>query len=181
MISSDVPAAATVKPGGGIPPNYSRGVLEAPGQRCPRPGSRRGSAPEEGGHGEDPRCSRSSAVFGTAGNVAYGFNIIHVSLGDTDLVDAPGAAALIKPLGLLFPLAILLSAWVLRRIARPWATVTLAVAGVAWPVAHIADIAWLAVLTNLALVVVFGALAMRQTQPAPDRPVPGRMRRRVRA
>ncbi|MFI5891150.1 hypothetical protein ACIA5D_13670 [Actinoplanes sp. NPDC051513] len=110
------------------------------------------------------------AVLGTAGNVGYGFNTIHVSLGDTDLVDASGAAVLIKPLGLLFPLSILLAAWALRRIAPPWRTVTLAVAAVAWPVAHIANIAWLAVLVNVALVVAFGAIAIREMQPAHSRP-----------
>src|SRR4051794_17944767 len=49
-------------------------------------------------------------AIGVAGNVAYGFNTIHVSLGDTDLVDATGAANLIKPLGLCFPLMLLLTA-----------------------------------------------------------------------
>ncbi|MEV6850379.1 hypothetical protein [Actinoplanes sp. NPDC051411] len=111
-----------------------------------------------------------AAVLGTAGNVGYGFNTIHVSLGDTDLVDASGAAVLIKPLGLLFPLAILLAAWALRRIAPPWLTVTLAVAALAWPVAHIADIAWLAVMVNVALAGAFGTLAIREGQPAHNRP-----------
>src|SRR4051794_30197002 len=32
-----------------------------------------------------------TGAAGVAGNVAYGFNSIHVSLGDTDLVDASGA------------------------------------------------------------------------------------------
>jgi hypothetical protein len=31
--------------------------------------------------------------------------LAHVSLGDTPLVDEPGAANLIKPLGLFFPVA----------------------------------------------------------------------------
>ena len=110
------------------------------------------------------------AVLGTAGNVGYGFNTIHVSLGDTDLVDASGAAVLIKPLGLFFPLAILLAAWALHRIAAPWLTVTLALSAIAWPVAHIPDIAWLAVAVNVALVAAFGALAIRVPQPAHSRP-----------
>src|SRR4051812_2602290 len=60
-------------------------------------------------------------ALGVAGNVAYGFNTIHVSLGDTDLVDASGAAVLIKPLGLCFPLMLLLCAAVLRRALPGWA------------------------------------------------------------
>jgi hypothetical protein len=100
-------------------------------------------------------------VLGAAGNVAYGFNTIHVSLGDTDLVDAAGAAVLIKPLGLCFPLTLLLAAFVLRRLQPAWVVAALAVAGAAWPVAHIANIGWLAILVNAALVVVFARMAMR--------------------
>ena len=100
-------------------------------------------------------------VLGAAGNVAYGFNTIHVSFGDTDLVDAAGAAVLIKPLGLCFPLTLLLAAFVLSRVQPAWIVAALAVAGVAWPVAHIANIGWLAVAVNVALVVTFGRMAMR--------------------
>jgi hypothetical protein len=106
-------------------------------------------------------------VLGVAGNVAYGFNTIHVSLGDTDLVDATGAATLIKPLGLCFPLALLLAAVVLRKTRPAWIVAVLAVAGLAWPVAHIANIAWLAVLVNVALVAAFGALAATGTRTVP--------------
>jgi hypothetical protein len=97
-------------------------------------------------------------MIGVAGSVAYGFNTIHVSLGDTDLVDATGAATLIKPLGLFFPLAFLLCAVALRRTAPGWVVGLLAAAGLVWPVAHIANIGWLAVLVNAVLVVSFGAL-----------------------
>jgi hypothetical protein len=97
-------------------------------------------------------------AIGVAGNVAYGFNTIHVSLGDTNLVDATGAATLIKPLGLCFPLMLLLAAMAVRRTRNAWIPAVLAVAAVAWPVAHIANIAWLAVMVNAALVVAFSAL-----------------------
>jgi hypothetical protein len=100
-------------------------------------------------------------VLGAAGNVAYGFNTIHVSLGDTDLVDAAGAAVLIKPLGLCFPLTLLLAAVVLRRVRPVWIVAALAAAGLAWPIAHIANIGWLAVAVNAVLVVTFGRMAMR--------------------
>ncbi len=63
-----------------------------------------------------PRSSRLAAaivltgVIGACGNLAYGFDTIHLSLGDTALVDQPGAANLIKPLGLFFPLSFALVA-----------------------------------------------------------------------
>lgn len=109
-------------------------------------------------------------ALGVAGNVAYGFNTIHVSLGDTDLVDASGAAVIIKPLGLFFPLMLLLAAVALRRTAALWVVLLLAAAAIAWPVAHIANIGWLAVVVNLALVGSFVAMATtgrRLTAPAP--------------
>jgi hypothetical protein len=107
-------------------------------------------------------------VLGVAGNVAYGFNTIHVSLGDTDLVDAAGAANLIKPLGLFFPLTLLLAAIVLRRTGPVWNVALLAVAASVWPFAHIANIAWLAVAVNVVLVAAFGTVAVTTVwTPAP--------------
>jgi hypothetical protein len=106
-------------------------------------------------------------VLGAAGNVAYGFNTIHVSLGDTDLVDATGAATLIKPLGLCFPLTLLIAAFVLRQRRPAWIVGVLAVAGITWPIAHIANIAWLASLTNVGLLAAFGALAVTAWRTAP--------------
>ncbi|MGW4947981.1 hypothetical protein ACWEOZ_41055 [Actinoplanes sp. NPDC004185] len=113
-------------------------------------------------------------MLGAAGNVVYGFNTIHVSLGDTDLVDATGAAAgLIKPLGLCFPLTLLVAAFALRQGPPRWVVAGLAVAGVVWPVAHIANVGWLAVLVNVLLVATFGAMARPAGRRAPvtDHPV----------
>jgi hypothetical protein len=107
-------------------------------------------------------------AFGAAGDAGYGFNTIHVSLGDTDLVDATGAAAVIKPLGLCLPLTLLLGAAAVRRIAPSWVVALLAVSALAWPVAHIANIGWLAMLVNVGLVVAFGIIARcvsRQSTP----------------
>lgn len=111
-------------------------------------------------------------VLGVSGNVAYGFNTLHVALGDTDLVDAAGAATILKPLGLCFPLTLLVAAFVLRRSRSRRAVAVLAAAGLLWPVAHIANIGWLAVLVNVALVVCCADLRAQGSStifPAPGR------------
>ena len=99
-----------------------------------------------------------AGVIGLAGNVAYGFDTIHMSLGDVALVDQAGAANLIKPLGLFFPLSLALIACALGTLGRRWQAVVVLVATVAWPVAHIGNIAVLAVAMNVALVVALGSL-----------------------
>ena len=105
-----------------------------------------------------------TGVIGLAGNVAYGFDTIHMSLGDTALVDQAGAANLIKPYGLFFPLSLALMAWGLARLGNRWQSGLILVAALAWPVAHIANIAWLAVAVNMALVVGFGSLVWAQRE-----------------
>lgn len=97
-------------------------------------------------------------ALGTAGNIAYGFDTIHVSLGAVSLVDQSGAATLIKPLGLFFPLALILSAVALWLLRRRWQAVVIVIAGLVWPVGHIVNIAPVAVVTNVALVLAFGSL-----------------------
>jgi hypothetical protein len=107
-----------------------------------------------------------TGVIGLAGNVAYGFETIHMSLGDVQLVDQPGAANLIKPLGLFFPLSFALVAFALIRLGRRWQGVLVLVAMVAWPVAHIGNVAALAVAVNVALVVALGSLVAAAGRPA---------------
>lgn len=105
--------------------------------------------------------------IGVAGNVAYGFDSIHVALGDTSLVDQGGAAVLVKPLGIAFPLALVLCAIALRATAPRWAVVLIGVAGLAFPVANIGNIPLLGVAVSLAAVVGFGAVALRRTPVVP--------------
>ena len=98
-----------------------------------------------------PRESRLAAwilftgLVGMVGNAAYGFEAIHMSLGDTQLVDQPGAANLIKPLGLFFPLSFALIAWALIRLGHRWQGALALVAILAWPVAHIGNLPVVAV------------------------------------
>ena len=102
-----------------------------------------------------------TGLLGMAGNVAYGFDTIHMSLGDTALVHQPGAANLIKPLGLFFPLSFVLIAVAVFLLGRRWQGVVVLVAALAWPIAHIGNIAPLAVAVNVVLVVALGSLAWR--------------------
>jgi hypothetical protein len=111
-----------------------------------------------------PRASRLRAAIvftglvGMAGNVAYGFDTIHMSLGDTQLVDQAGAANLIKPLGLFFPLSFVLVAVALTKLGHRWQGIAVLVASIAWPVAHIGNIAALAIAVNVVLVLALGSL-----------------------
>lgn len=107
-------------------------------------------------------------LIGLAGNVAYGFDTIHMSLGDVALVDRSGAAMLIKPLGLFVPLAFALMAVALRSLGHHLQALLVLIAAVAWPIAHIGNIAALAVAVNVLLVVAFGSLIGPRRQPATE-------------
>jgi hypothetical protein len=112
-----------------------------------------------GEHGEDPPVAR-----------AIGVKLELVEDGPDDwldgldaqvqLVDRDGAANLIKPLGLFFPLSFLIAAAALNRLEYRWQAVTVFVAILAWPVAHIGNVAEIAVPVNVALVLALGSLAL---------------------
>jgi hypothetical protein len=122
-----------------------------------------------------PPSSRLAAVIlltgiiGMAGNVAYGFDTIHTSFGDPALVDRSGAATLIKPLGLFFPLSFVLIALALDRLGHRWQAVVVFVAMIGWPIAHIGNISALAVPVNIALVVALGSLVWQRPRASVDR------------
>jgi len=107
-----------------------------------------------------------AAVAGTAGNVAYGFNTIQVSLGGIDLVDASGPAVIIKPLGLFFPLALFVGGVIALRVGQHRSGVLLMLSGAIWPIAHNGNIGWLAVAVNVLLVVAI--LPLASARPTPD-------------
>jgi hypothetical protein len=98
--------------------------------------------------------------LGCAGVVGYGFNTIAVGLGGVDLIDATGVAAVLKVLGLLWPVALLLVGVGLLRAGRellPYGVGT-AVAAVAFPVSRIANVGWLAVVVDVVLLACLAAL-----------------------
>lgn len=115
-----------------------------------------------------------TAIAGSIGNAAYGFDTIHTSLGDTALVDQSGAAAIIKPMGLMFPLSIALAAMGLNKLHRRLPAVLVLIAAIVWPVAHIGNIASLAVAVNVLLVVAFGSVwwGIRSAENGRVRPKP---------
>jgi hypothetical protein len=123
-----------------------------------------------------PPASKLAAVIlfagliGMAGNVAYGFEAIHMSFGDTQLVHRSGAANLIKPLGLFFPVSLMIIARALTRLGHRSPAWTVLIAAIAWPIAHIGNIAALAVPVNVALVLGFGGLAWSTARTAEHRP-----------
>ena len=70
----------------------------------------------------------------------------------------PRVAGRLRDGRLFFPLSFALVAVALIRLGRRWQGVLVLVAMIAWPVAHIGDIAVLAVVVNVVLVVAFGGL-----------------------
>lgn len=111
--------------------------------------------------------------IGVAGNVAYGFDSIHVALGDAPLIDQGGAAVLIKPLGLAFPLMMLMCAVALRAVAPRWVVLLIGFGGLAFPVANVGNIPLLGVAVSITAVVGFGALAVQRTPAALAEPALG--------
>jgi len=107
-----------------------------------------------------------TAVAGAVGNAAYGFEAIHQSFGDMALVDRSGAAAVIKPLGLLFPLSMLLVSWALQRLGIRLSAVLVLVGAIGWPIAHIANLGAVAVAVNLLFVIAFGLIAWETSSRA---------------
>jgi hypothetical protein len=99
-----------------------------------------------------------TGIIGLVGNAAYGFEAIHMSLGDTQLVDRAGAANLIKPLGLFFPVSFALVSVALIKLGHRWQGLLVLVAMIAWPVAHIGNLPAVAVPVNVVLVIALGSL-----------------------
>lgn len=124
---------------------------------------------------EAPRLAATGlvlALIGCVGGGAYGMDSIQAAvLGGT--IDSSAAApfALRIP-GLAFPLALLILGVLLTRtrVTAPASSVPVIVGAVLFPVARIADIAAVAVASDLALLVGFcwiaAQLANRGTEPA---------------
>ena len=97
-------------------------------------------------------------VFGVVGNAGVGFDTIQVGLGGLDLYEQNGAANVLKVLGFFFPLTLLLAAVALRGRVPTWQPVLLGVGALLFPLAHVADIAWLAIVDAVLVVLALGYL-----------------------
>jgi hypothetical protein len=130
-----------------------------------------------------PRLAATAFAVGMAGCggvIGYGFNTIGVSLGGVDLIDASGPATILKPLGLCWPLALILFGVALLRAGRvpaAWGA-GIVLAGVVFPISRIANLGWLAIAVDLLLLVCLAAMAaaLRADTRAPEATVvaPGR-------
>lgn len=96
------------------------------------------------------------AVLGIVGNAGVGQNTVHIALGGNDLFDESGPANVFKAMGFFFPLTFLLSAVALRRRTPRWWPLLLALGAVLFPVAHVANISWLAIVDAVVMLAALG-------------------------
>jgi hypothetical protein len=96
------------------------------------------------------------AVLGIIGNAGVGENTLHIATGGNDLFDEHGAANLFKTMGFFFPLTFLIAAVALRRRTPPWWSALLALGAVLFPVAHVANISWLAIVDAIVMLAALG-------------------------
>lgn len=99
------------------------------------------------------------AVFGAIGNAAVGENTLHIATGGNDLFDEGGPANLFKTMGFFFPLTFLVAALALRRRTPAWWAPLLALGAMLFPVAHVLNISWLAILDAGIMLIALGTCA----------------------
>lgn len=109
------------------------------------------------------------AMLGVVGNAAVGVNIMHLALGGIDLFQKGGVAGLFKILGSFFPLTFLIAAIVVRERTPRWWPPLRALGALLFPVAHVANISWLAIVDGVVMLAGLGSLP-RLLRPAPSRP-----------
>jgi hypothetical protein len=97
------------------------------------------------------------AVLGIIGNAGVGENTLHIATGGNDLFDEHGPANLFKSLGFFFPLTFLITAVALRGRTPAWWSPLLALGAVLFPVAHVANIGWLAITDAVVMLLALGA------------------------
>lgn len=107
------------------------------------------------------------AMLGVVGNAAVGVNTMHLALGGIDLFHKGGVAGLFKVLGFFFPLTFLIAAIVVRGRTPRWWPPLLALGALLFPVAHVANISWLAIVDGVVMLAALGSLTGRRAT-APD-------------
>ena len=110
------------------------------------------------------------AVLGMIGNAGVGQNTLHVALGGNDLFDEQGPATVFKVMGFFFPLTFLIAAAALRHRTPAWWPPLLMLGAVLFPVAHVANISWLAVVDALVMLAALGSCTSVLRPPSPTGP-----------
>jgi hypothetical protein len=108
-------------------------------------------------HGSGQAILLVVAVLGLIGNAGVAENTLHIALGGNDLFDESGPANVFKTMGFFFPLTFVLAAALLRRRTPWWWSPLLAVGAVLFPIAHVANISWLAILDALVMLAALGS------------------------
>lgn len=105
-------------------------------------------------------------VLGVVGNAGVGVDTVQVALGGVDLFREGGPAVVFKALGFFFPLTLLLAAVALRSVTPRWWPPLLGLGALVFPVAHVANIGWLALLDGVLLLVALGSMPRIQREDA---------------
>jgi hypothetical protein len=98
------------------------------------------------------------AVLGIVGNAGVGQNSLQVALGGNDLFDADGPANVFKTMGFFFPLTFLIGALALRTRTPAWWSALLVLGAALFPIAHVANISWLAIADAVLMLLALGTL-----------------------
>ena len=105
------------------------------------------------------------AVLGVVGNAGVGDDTMHVGLGGNDLFREDAAVAHLWSLvGFFFPLTLLIAAVALWPLVPRWIPVLVAIGAVVFPVAHVWNVSWLAILDALVMVVALGGVFARRSE-----------------
>ncbi|MEP7370486.1 MAG: hypothetical protein ABI662_12575 [Dermatophilaceae bacterium] len=105
------------------------------------------------------------AMLGIIGNAAVGENTLHIATGGNDLFDEAGPANVFKTLGFFFPLTFLVAALALRRRTPAWWPPLLALGAILFPVAHVLNISWLAILDAGVMLIALGTCSAVSRHP----------------
>lgn len=97
-------------------------------------------------------------VAGVVGDAGVGVDTMATGLGGVNLFDADGPANLFKTMGFFHPLTLLLAAVALGRAVPGWTRGLLGLGALAFPVAHVANIGWLAVTDDVVVAVALGGV-----------------------
>jgi hypothetical protein len=115
------------------------------------------------------------ALIGCVGGGAYGMDSIYAAVAGATIESSAATPFALRIPGLAFPLSIVLLGILLARtrVAAAPSTVLVVVGGVLFPIGRIADVAAVAVASDLALLVGFGwiaaQVATRWSDPVPTR------------